>query len=551
MKRCLSFLALICAVTPSFAYEFTGLKWDVSATTPVHYYVSKVLSEDVDDESALKAVQASYYAWSNITCSYLNRLYQGRTDNTAWGVADNANVVSWRETQWDDSEVALGIASQIGAPNLTDSDIKFNGEHHKWAVFEESDPGSEFVDIASVGTHEAGHSSGLAHSSVSGATMWPSTGPGEIYGRTPSADDIAGLCELYPSGGPVPEPDQEPGPAIGTTEFGEDCSSVACIEGLFCVSDGQKRYCSKICSNSDECGDNFYCAEDSRGGGVCAFGQDPNDDLPGFGQSCGQGKKCALGLTCAVNDDETEDDAYCTGPCLNNGCPDGYNCLEYSGKTICQRESTGPQHRPGQGEACPNNLCQLGLVCVNDPANTDISGKTVPYCTLRCSSKTDECPDGFKCDRVEPTGYVCQKQPEVGDRKIGDPCFVNPLATYEQPKCPEGLVCVDYKIENQRVTEAGYCTQNCKVDQCCPDGWGCAALTPTIGQCRKGIEDSPSLACAANKPVVEPEEDAGTVPADAEPDAKEDSDDGCSQTHPHSSAWFLILGAVACLRRRK
>ncbi len=68
-----------------------------------------------------------------------------------------------------------------------------------------------FIDLQNTMTHEAGHFLGLAHP-CEGArctvqpelrpyTMYPSTGPGETEKRTLHADDVAGLCAIYPAEG--------------------------------------------------------------------------------------------------------------------------------------------------------------------------------------------------------------------------------------------------------------------------------------------------------------------------------------------------------------
>jgi len=59
--------------------------------------------------------------------------------------------------------------------------------------------GCTYQDLQNTLTHEAGHFIGLAHSTVPGATMNPTTHPGETAKRTLSADDVAGVCAVYPT----------------------------------------------------------------------------------------------------------------------------------------------------------------------------------------------------------------------------------------------------------------------------------------------------------------------------------------------------------------
>lgn len=68
-----------------------------------------------------------------------------------------------------------------------------------------------FIDLQNTMTHEAGHFLGLAHPCEGAScavqpelrpyTMYPSTGPGETEKRTLHADDVAGLCAIYPADG--------------------------------------------------------------------------------------------------------------------------------------------------------------------------------------------------------------------------------------------------------------------------------------------------------------------------------------------------------------
>lgn len=56
------------------------------------------------------------------------------------------------------------------------------------------------VDLPSILTHEVGHFLGLAHASTPDAVMFPNYSPGVDNLRLLGADDVAGLCEIYPPG---------------------------------------------------------------------------------------------------------------------------------------------------------------------------------------------------------------------------------------------------------------------------------------------------------------------------------------------------------------
>lgn len=484
-------------VTSASGYSFEGSRWEIQSGQSVPYVVSRVLSDDMPDMDALAGIQIGYDAWTVLTCSYMSWEYQGRTDNTAWGAGDGENVASWRDELWDDSPAALAIAAwQTGGigGGISDCDIKFNGFHHTWANFDGPGNGNR-TDVASVSAHEVGHCNGFGHSDVAGATMWPSTGPGDISGRSLSADDIAALCDTYPSGGEVPEPDMEPPPLVGDADFGDDCSAERCQEGLFCLNDGRDLFCSRSCEGNEECGAGYYCARVSNGDGACARGEDPMRDRSGFGEDCSEGRICQQGLVC-VNDEGL---TYCTGPCVNEMCPGGFFCTELQGgNTICARGEGAPGDLPGAGQPCTDRgLCQRGLFCIRDGLYTDPeTGDVIPYCTAPCDGGGN-CDEGYRCIDLPPSGTACQLVPSAGDSQVGDPCFINPERPFDQPTCGNDLECVDARQVAQEWVEPGFCTKLCDPDDCCPDGWGCAEVTPVFAQCRPDVPDSPSFVCGA------------------------------------------------------
>lgn len=539
----------------AIAYDWQGGKW-ARNEMPVGFQVSNDLSEDVPDRECLAAVQDGYNVWTALPCSYMRWEFTGRTPNTAWGVDDGVNISSWRESGWDQPSVVLGITSTITnfQGNIQDADIKYNGVDHSWARFGDAPGFDGRTDIASVSAHEVGHALGLGHSAEQGATMWPSTGPGDISGRSLAADDIRGSCEVYPSGGDIPDPGEEPPPAMGDVGFGGDCAMALCLDGLFCVSDGRSQYCSRTCQpGSDECGAGYYCTPLAGGGGACARGDDPGQNLGNFGDECGQERGCAQGLTC-VNDNNA---FYCTGPCLDGTCPSDFFCAPLQGGgDVCAR-GEGPGEGGGrQGQPCDERgLCERGLFCLYDPVAIDeATGEVVPYCTTDCPDQT--CPDGYRCIDLPPDSQACQKIPSPGQRRIGDPCWVNPERPFDPPTCGEGLVCTGSRVENQEVVERGTCTQNCKADTCCPEGYGCVELTPAFGQCKAGAADSPSFVCTGTRPGEETPD--GGLPTGGSSGAGVDGGGGgggCAQSHGQRGvealSLFLCVVVGLGLRRRR
>ena len=65
------------------------------------------------------------------------------------------------------------------------------------------DPVSEAIDIQGVATHEYGHALGLGHTSVGGATMYPSISGTGVSARSIENDDINGIQFIYGAASPT------------------------------------------------------------------------------------------------------------------------------------------------------------------------------------------------------------------------------------------------------------------------------------------------------------------------------------------------------------
>ena len=483
----------------SHAYEFVGSTWSLSSGSSVPYRVNNTLSADVSDGICLAALRAGFQVWSDVSCSYMAWRDDGRTDNQGWGVSDQENVVSWRESSWDDSAAALAITSNIfDFRGFIDTDIKYNGFHHSWAVVGEGN--ARGVDIESVTAHEVGHALGLDHSDVSGATMWPSTGPNDASARSLSQDDIDGVCALYPSGGERPTAVEPPPMMEGSAGFGESCAQEACATPLFCVSDGVDQFCSQNCTPDQACPSGYYCAQLSSGSGACAPGEPPMVERAGFNEACGDSIACEAGLLCVSDSEES----YCSQPCEQGLCPEGFDCAGLQGGgDICARESASPA--PAFGEPCEaeSGRCAEELFCLSDPLYVSaVTGEPIPYCSRPCG---EGCPQGYRCTELTSAGDACQRIPTAGVRVIGDPCWVNPETPYEEPTCGDELRCVGTKRDpnTQELIEPGYCTTTCSATECCPRGWGCASITPFLALCASDVSDDEGFECQGERPEIE------------------------------------------------
>ncbi len=155
------------------------------------------------------AVSESVRSWQTVICDATTRaapsfelvLLADTADLAGYEDAQaNTNVVTFRAT-WGDDEfhdpnaaaiTVVTFGSRTGA--ILDADTEFNLRARYPFSF---DGGPGTTDVRTVATHEFGHTQGLAHSPDRSAVMWYTAGQGERR-RTPNADDVAGLCAVYP-----------------------------------------------------------------------------------------------------------------------------------------------------------------------------------------------------------------------------------------------------------------------------------------------------------------------------------------------------------------
>lgn len=170
---------------------------------------STVLAPGISAAQLHLAVDESVRAWKTITCDATTRaapsfelvLLEDTTNPVGYfDGRPNQNVVTFR-ARWGDDEyhdpnaaaiTVVTFGSRTGA--ILDADTEFNVVA-RYPFSLEGGPGT--TDLRTVATHEFGHTQGLAHSRDRNAVMWFSAGQGERR-RTPNADDVMGLCAIYP-----------------------------------------------------------------------------------------------------------------------------------------------------------------------------------------------------------------------------------------------------------------------------------------------------------------------------------------------------------------
>ena len=178
---------------------------------PFHLHLDG--SDDLGFGNVLSAFRNAMNTWMGNECSALSLDYQGVTDVDGAGYrtdGPNLNVLVFRErdADWIHAPSAFAVTTVTYCENLEgecrflgevrDADIEVNGAFFKFSAEISGRP--PLVDLENTLTHEIGHVLGLAHSAVEGATMVADAAPGDISKRSLHADDIEGVCDIYPPG---------------------------------------------------------------------------------------------------------------------------------------------------------------------------------------------------------------------------------------------------------------------------------------------------------------------------------------------------------------
>ena len=235
----LSALALFAAARPASAFcrtttdeHFVASTAQPCATTgaPLAWASSGVtwaMNQDGSVQAgyadALGAAQGAFANWVAVlcpsdlaTCSGAATEHPSITQSFAGPTAVHAaeykgggdqNVILFWDAAWPhpDGDVTLALTTVTFSTNsgeIYDADIEVNSDPsvHKLSVSDAPPP--DAYDLASIFQHETGHFFGLAHTQPddTSATMSAHYKTGEEFMRTLEADDVCGLCTIYPPG---------------------------------------------------------------------------------------------------------------------------------------------------------------------------------------------------------------------------------------------------------------------------------------------------------------------------------------------------------------
>lgn len=177
----------------------------------VSFSINQSASADVPYATAQTIIDQAFARWTNATCAGTGAApgiaasdYGPSTCAEVRYNKDSANqnLIVFRDTTWpySDPNNTLGLTTvtfDATTGEIFDADMELNATAGNLSTTEQV-PANGY-DLASVVTHEAGHFFGLAHAQSPTSTMYASYKPGTTALRTLSADDVAGICEIYPS----------------------------------------------------------------------------------------------------------------------------------------------------------------------------------------------------------------------------------------------------------------------------------------------------------------------------------------------------------------
>ncbi len=248
------------------------------ASLPVAFVLGSPTARDVG-AAAAGELDVALRTWTLPSCSGFRATSAGARATPT--TDDGTNVVVIHDDAWPPELTPGAVAQTVvhldAAGRIRDADVHLNAVEWRFSL----DGASGTLDLRSVLVHEIGHALGLGHSADARATM--ATNGSGVRWRSLEADDVAGVCALYPGDG-APDCDEAPCPdgyaCVARTcqrrgDRGDVCSPCdpaqagtceAAGDGARCVDPGLFEgattggsVCGRTCASDTDCGTGFAC----------------------------------------------------------------------------------------------------------------------------------------------------------------------------------------------------------------------------------------------------------------------------------------------------
>lgn len=186
-------ILVVAAAAPASAYTLLSPR-RVWKNTPVSVPVHNVGNDGItDSDGGVTAVIGAIKAWGIVsTGSTGSAAKKGQAPATIM-LSTDGNVCKGTCL----AATLTGYYHQEGGNYYIDDADVYTSERHAFYSSREGDGCSGEYDIDGVMVHEVGHVLGIGHSSVNGATMYPSVSACNTANRTLANDDTAAKNDLY------------------------------------------------------------------------------------------------------------------------------------------------------------------------------------------------------------------------------------------------------------------------------------------------------------------------------------------------------------------
>src|ERR1051325_3294979 len=189
----LAILTVAALAAPAFGYTLLSPR-RVWKTTPVTVLVYNKGNATINDGSGgVAAVASAIKAWGIISAGRTRPAPARGTAPATITLIDNGHVCTGSCL----AATLTGYYHTEGSNTYIDDADIYTNQRYSYTSSKETDGCSGEYDIDGIMTHEVGHVIGLGHSTVAGATMYPSVSACNFNNRTLEADDLAGKNDLY------------------------------------------------------------------------------------------------------------------------------------------------------------------------------------------------------------------------------------------------------------------------------------------------------------------------------------------------------------------